>query len=286
MARLEEYDISNAFTATVASSERITPPESKEEVRHIDLDITGTPLDFVEGQSVAVMIPGPHEFGNKDHVRLYSIASTRKEERGQNMISLCVRRCRYIDDFSGEERPGIASNYICNLKEGDTLQMAGPYGSAFVVPGDTTCNILMIGLGTGIAPFRAFVKHIYESVGGWKGKVRLFFGAQHGFDLIYMNDERNDFALYYDQKTFKAFQALSARPFVDPNVALDKAIEANGDEVWGMLQDPKTYVYLGGLEKVGTLFDKAMAKIAGSDLQWEQKKNELKGAKRWFELLY
>lgn len=286
MARLEEYDITSPFTATLAVSDRITPADSKIEIRHLEFDVEGAPLSFVEGQSVAVLIPGPHEFGNKTHMRLYSIANARKDTSGSSRIELCVRRCFAIDEFSGEQSKGVASNYLCDLAPGDKVQMSGPYGSAFVVPGDPTSNLLMVGVGTGIAPFRAFVKHIYETVGGWKGKVRLFFGAQTGMELIYMNKERDDFALYYDQETFRAFQALSPRPFVDESIALDKTIEENAEEVWGLLQDPKTYVFIGGLEKASGLFDKAMAKIAGSPLQWEQKKNELKGAKRWFELLY
>ena len=98
--------------------------------------------------------------------------------------------------------------------------------------------------------------------------------------------ERDDFGQYYDEKTFKAFKALSPRPALGKDVALDKAIEENAGEVWGMLQDPKTYVFLAGLTKAGEQFDKAMSKVAGSALQWEQKKNEIKGANRWFELLY
>ena len=44
-------------------------------------------------------------------------------------------------------------------------------------------------MGTGIAPFRAFVKHLYRDIGDWRGQVRLFYGARSGLELLYMNDE-------------------------------------------------------------------------------------------------
>jgi sulfite reductase alpha subunit-like flavoprotein len=56
--------------------------------------------------------------------------------------------------------------------------LAGPYSLAFALPEEKDANLLMIGLGTGVAPFRAFVKHTYSELGGWEGKVRLYHGAK------------------------------------------------------------------------------------------------------------
>lgn len=125
------------------------------------------------------------------------IASSREGEGQQAaQFSICVRRCFYIDDVSGERYPGVASNYLCGLKAGDTIQITGPYGRQFHPPRDESSNIIMIGVGTGIAPFRAFMKHIYESGRNWKGKVRLFYGARTGMELLYMNDRNKDIANY------------------------------------------------------------------------------------------
>ena len=135
-----------------------------------------------------------------------------------------MRRCFYIDDISGERYPGLASNYLCNAEPGDPIQIAGPYGSRFFVPDDSKANLMMIGVGTGIAPFRAFVKHIYEVRGGWEGEVRLFYGAKTGMELLYMNDVRKDLSLYYDEKSFKAFEAVSPRPHFDAPPDLEKLL--------------------------------------------------------------
>ncbi len=121
-----------------------------------------------------------------------------------------MRRCFYVDEVSGERYPGIASNFLCNAQVGDRLTVSGPYASPFKMPLDNRANLLMIGTGTGVAPFRAFVQLIYERRGGWLGQVRLYYGGRTGLDLMYANDEVTDLSNYYDQKTFQAFKALAA----------------------------------------------------------------------------
>jgi len=278
-------DISKPFVATVISNERITPADSEEDIRNIVIELEDD-FSYTVGDSIGLLVPGPHEFGSEYHLRLYTIAGGKKASGGKTRLTLCVKRCFYIDDYSGEKYEGKASNYFCDRTAGDKLTMAGPYKGAFSIPDDDTTNLLMVGLGTGIAPFRAFVRHIYDERGGWKGKVRLFFGAKTGLEMIYINDKRDDFANYYDEGTFKAFEAVSPHPALDAPIALDKAIEQNAHEVWDMVRDPDTYVYVAGHEKVSELLDEAMAKIAGSQEKWQRRKAELKAGKRWMELMY
>lgn len=284
--KLTEYDISNPYLATVVKSERITD-ESTDEVRHIVLNIADSTFHYVEGQSVGVLVPGPHQFGNAHHMRLYSIASSRQGE-DQNMaeVSLCVRRCFYIDEVSGERYPGVASNFLCDRAPGDKVQLTGPYGRHFMPPRDNTANLLMIGVGTGIAPFRAFMKHIYDERKEWKGQVRLFYGAKTGMDLLYMNDKNNDFANYYDQDTFKAFEALSPRPHVDAPEDVDRTLSENREEIWSLIQDPKTYVYVSGLAKLEETLEKALVKMAGSEADWKALKDKMVAQGRWSTLFY
>ena len=284
---LREYDISNPVVAVVKESTRITPMQSDVEVRHIVLEIGARGLDFVEGQSIGVLTPGPHEFGNPSHLRLYSIASSRHGEGGQAMtISICVRRCFYVDEVSGERYPGVASNYLCDALPGDKVELTGPYGHQFSIPTDTSSNILMVGVGTGIAPFRAFVKHIYEERRGWKGSVRLFYGARTGLETLYLNDLKRDIGQYYENATFKAFEAVSPRPYLNMPVELDRLLIANGEEVWELANSPKTHVYVAGLEEVAKSFNKAMSAIAGSEAKWNMLRETLVAEKRLSELLY
>ena len=285
--RLEDYPKEPRFDATVLSTERITDEGADAEVRELVLEVDREEFNFEIGQSIGVLVEGPKEFGGALRQRLYTVADTPVAKGdAKPQIRLVVRRCDYIDDYSGEQYAGVNSNYICDRKPGDTLSITGPFGLPFNVPEDKKANLLLIGLGTGIAPFRAFVKHIYQDIGDWEGRVRLLYGARSGLELIYMNDKRDDFARYYDEDTFEAFQALSPRPnWADP-IAWDYAIEERSEEILGMLDDEHTYVYIAGLIPIRDALDKVFSTLLGSADSWAQKKTALKEAGRWVELLY
>ena len=281
-----ELEYNNTCTAVITGSRRISPLET-EEIRAIDLSIDEPAFRFREGQSIGVLVPGPHAFGNKEHHRYYSIANARETSVADEVnVQIIVRRCFYIDDISGEQYPGVASNYLCDAKPGDRITITGPYKSVFNVPKDPESNMLMIGTGTGIAPFRAFIQHVYKNQGDWKGKVRLFFGDKTGLDLRYMNDVDEDLANYYTQETFKAYQSITNRYLMNANEALELTMQDNAEEAWEMLQDPKTYVFIAGSRKTSDLLNKTLAGYAGSKEAWEEMKQKLQAENRWSELIY
>ena len=285
--RLEDYPKEPRYSATVLSTERITGEGADAEVRELVLEVDRTEFNFDIGQSVGVRVEGPKEFGSSVHHRLYTVADTPGEKgKGKPEITLVVRRCDYIDDYSGEKYKGVNSNYLCDRKPGDKVIITGPFGIPFTVPDDKKANLLLIGLGTGIAPFRAFVKHIYQEVGDWEGKVTLLYGAQSGLELLYMNDKRDDFARYYDEGTFEAIKALSPRPNWSDPIAWDYAIEDRSQEILEMLDDEHTYVYVAGLAPIRDALDKVFGYVVGSEDDWLKKKEALIDAGRWVELLY
>ena len=285
--KLDDYDKQERFDAKVLSSVRITPEDADAEVREIVLEVNRPDFDYQPGQSIGILTPGPHELGHDEHFRLYSVADTPALTEGGNpQITIAVRRVSYIDDYSGERFAGISSNYLCDLQAGDSISITGPYGYAFEVPEDKDANLVLIGSGTGIAPFRAFIKHIYRDIGSWRGKVRLFYGAHSGLEHFYMNEHRDDFTLYYDEDTFEAFKALSPRPnWADP-IAWDYCLEERSTEIIEMLDDPKTYVYIAGLEDIRDELDRVFAQMIGSEERWARRRAELVAGGRWTELLY
>lgn len=284
MTDSNEQVYNNTCDATVKSSKRITDTKA-DEVRELVLTIHEPAFRAVAGQNIGVLIEEPHPFGNPFHHRYYSIGATRANGSGMD-IELLVRRCSYIDEVSGEEYPGIASNYLCDAAPGKQITLTGPYKAAFKVPTDKNSNLLMIGTGTGIAPFRTLIKSVYAQDNGWQGQVRLFYGAKSGLDALYMNDQNNDLTNYYDEATFKAYQAINPYRSADVGDTLGKSLAENGAKTWVLMQMPNTYVYLAGLKKQVAVFDKVMSELAGSATNWQTLKGRLVADGRWAELLY
>ena len=285
MARLADFNTETKYEATVKKTERLTPLDT-EEIRELLLEVNQPEFQCEVDQSFGVLVNAADEFGNPYHFRLYSVADLPSKEDGKQNITMLVKRCSYVDEFSGEQHEGVASNYLCNRKVGDKITITGPYELPFVVPEDKTSNLILVGMGTGIAPFRAFVKHIYNDVKDWQGKIRLFYGARSGLELLYLNDKDGDLTSYYDESTFEAFKALSPRPAWSDPIALDKAIEERASEIIDMLSQTNTRIYVAGYEKVRDMLDKAFSNILGSEEKWETRKAELVAGKKWAEVIY
>jgi len=106
--------------------------------------------------------------------RLYSIASSMKAHPDE--VHLTVAAVRY--NTHGRARKGVCSTYFADLIErGDTSPIYFHSNKNFRLPENPETPVIMIGPGTGIAPFRAFVEERAEN--GSKGKNWLFFGDQH-----------------------------------------------------------------------------------------------------------
>jgi ferredoxin--NADP+ reductase len=284
--KIEDMELEPRYTASLMANEPLTAPGAADEVRELVLMVDEGGFRFDIGQSIAVLVAGPHDFGQQHHVRLYSISSTPSAQHQKAEITICVRRCNYVDPFSGERYEGVASNYLCDLPVGSRLTIAGPIGMPFKLPENPESNLLMMGLGTGIAPFRALIRHIYTERGGWRGKIRLFYGARSGLEMAYMNDRRNEFARYLDEKTFAAVEVLSPRPARNEPAAFERAIRLHKAEVWSLILDPNTYVYLAGLESLRNMLETALAELAGSTDEWARIKASIVADDRWAELLY
>ncbi|TWT69106.1 ferredoxin reductase domain-containing protein [Crateriforma conspicua] len=285
--QLKDFDISTRYAARVVQNERITAPESGQEVREIVVEVDNPDFDVEVGQNFGVLAPGNPALGQEHHLRLYSIADVpRTNGDGTTEFTMCVRRCDYIDDFSGERYKGVASNFLCDLTPNQTFTITGPYGHAFDAPRENNATLVLIGMGTGIAPFRAFVKYLHASRPEYVGRVILFHGGRTGLDLLYRNDKKDDFALYYDSETFEAINVLSSRPALSDSIDWGSAILPRGEEIRRLLDQDDTYVYLAGLTPIRNDLDTVMGEVFGSAEAWQDQKSQLESDDRWVELLY
>lgn len=105
--------------------------------------------------------------------RLYSIASSRKRVGEEAHLTVDVLRYR----AHGFDHLGAASGFLAALAEGGSVPVYIEPNERFRVPLDASRDILMIGPGTGVAPFRGFVQERAET--GATGRNWLFFGARH-----------------------------------------------------------------------------------------------------------
>lgn len=117
--------------------------------------------------------------------RLYSIASSMAAHPQE--VHLCVAVVRY--ETHGRQKTGLASGFLADLaREGEAeVPVFVQESPKFFLPSDGSRDIIMVGPGTGIAPFRAFLEQ--REVDGATGRNWLFFGEQHAAtDFLYEED--------------------------------------------------------------------------------------------------
>ncbi|MDX2035388.1 MAG: FAD-binding oxidoreductase [Isosphaeraceae bacterium] len=259
---LNLYRVSSPGRARVVSNTRLTP-EGCDEVRHLVFDLRGLDYRFLEGQSMGVLTPGVNEKGQPNKLRLYSIASTRNGDDGSgNTASLCVKRVVYSDPETGEERRGIASNYLCDLEPGEEVAVTGPSGRTFLLPEDPDADLVFVATGTGIAPFRAFLRRIFLESTGRRGRVTLIFGVRTRTECLYL-DELEEFRRFPNFQLWTAFSreettADGKRLYVQHRIA------QHVEEIWKQLERDHGLLYICGLKGMETGINEVLERHAGS----------------------
>jgi len=258
-------------------------------VNHITFDLKDSDpfLNYVEGQSIGIMPAGEDANGKPHKLRLYSIASTRHgDDFNGNTVSLCVRQLQYEKD--GETINGVCSTYLCDIKPGDKVKITGPVGKEMLLPDDEDANIVMVATGTGIAPMRAYLRRMFEPTEkeknkwNFKGKAWLFMGAPKSANLLYEEDLQR--YLNDNPDSFKYTKAISreqqntkgGRMYIQ-----DRVLES-ANELFNMIEDEKTHIYLCGLKGMEPGIDEAKTKAADEKgLNWSELRPQLKKAGRW-----
>ena len=262
--------------ATVTGNHALTGAGASSDIRHIVLDFGSAAFPVLEGQTIGIVPPGTDAAGRPHYVRLYSVASPRDGERpGYNNVALTVKRV--TEDHASQPIRGVASNYLCDLPKGATVNVIGPFGTTFLMPNHPGSSLLMICTGTGSAPMRAMTERRRRRVAHSEGgKLMLFFGARSPEELPY----------------FGPLMKLP-RDFIDINLAFSRVagqakqyvqdlIRARGDDVVRMLADENCYVYVCGLRGMEQGVTEAFRDICREHaLDWEAMLPSLREAGRY-----
>ena len=283
------YRPKTPFEGTVTGNYSLLKEGAIGRVNHITFDLKESDpfLNYVEGQSIGIMPAGEDANGKPHKLRLYSIASTRHGDDFEgNTVSLCVRQLQYEKD--GETINGVCSSYLCDIKPGDKVKITGPVGKEMLLPDEEDANIVMLATGTGIAPMRAYLRRMFEATEkeknkwNFKGKAWLFMGAPKSANLLYEEDLQRYLENY--PNNFKYTKAISreqqntkgGRMYIQ-----DRVLES-ANEIFNMIEDEKTHIYLCGLKGMEPGIDEAMTKAAEEKgLNWAELRPQLKKAGRW-----
>ena len=255
-----------SLAATVTGNVRVTEVGKEYDTHHIVLDFGTTPFPVLEGQSLAIVPPGLDEKGRPHHPRQYSIASARNGERpGYNNVSLTIKRV--LEDHEGRPVRGVASNYMCDLKVGDKVEVIGPFGASFLMPNHPKSHIVMICTGTGSAPMRAMTewrRRLRNSGKFEGGKLMLFFGARTPEELPYFGP------LQKLPKDFIDLNLAFSRVAGQPKRYVQDVMRERAADLVPLLADPNAYFFVCGLKAMEQGVVMTLREIAAAaGLDWE-----------------
>lgn len=177
------------------------------------------------------------EIADKLKPRLYSIASSHDAHPG--FVELTVGIVRY--SHHGRDRGGLCTVYMADeveVNETDVGVFMSPTKS-FVLPADTSTDIIMVGPGTGIAPFRAFMEQRIHD--GGSGKNWLFFGDQSEKTEFYYKDSIES---WLDEGHLYEFTTAWSRDQAE-KIYVQHRLKEHGARVWEWFERG-AYFYICG----------------------------------------
>ena len=252
--------------AIVVGNVNCTEAGFENQTHHVVLDFGAMPFPVLEGQSIGIVPPGVDERGKPHVARQYSVASPRNGERpGYNNVAITVKRV--LEDHQGRAVRGVASNYICDLKVGDAVQVIGPFGQSFLMPNHPKSHIVMICTGTGSAPMRAMTewRRRLRKTGKFEGgKLMLFFGARTREELPYFGP------LISLPKDFIDINLAFSRTPGQPKRYVQDLMKERAADLALLLADPNAHFYVCGLKAMEEGVLLAMRDVAAEKgLDWD-----------------
>jgi sulfite reductase (NADPH) flavoprotein alpha-component len=185
-------------------------------------------------------------------IRLYSIASSPLAHPGE--VHLTVAAVRY--ETHGRSRKGVCSTFLADsAKAGDLVPVFVQPNKHFRLPDDGGTPIIMVGPGTGIAPFRAFVEH--RAATEAKGASWLFFGDQrYTYDFLYQLEWQD----FLKSGALSRLDVAFSRDQPEKVYVQDKMLE-NGGELFGWLEKGAHFYVCGDASRMAADVNEALLSI-------------------------
>lgn len=215
--------------------------------------------------------------------RLYSIASAQSEVEDE--VHLTVGVVRYPQQ-DGTLRSGAASSYLADrLEEGAEVRVFVEHNDNFRLPANPDTPIIMVGPGTGIAPFRAFMQE--REAQGAQGKNWLFFGNPHFTqDFLYQVEWQR----YVKSGLLSQISLAFSRDQAEKIYVQDRLREA-GQEIYQWLEAGAHFYVCGDANKMAKDVQEALLEVIAkhghkSREEAEEYLSELRRAKRYQRDVY
>ena len=187
--------------------------------------------------------------------RLYSIASSPKVDA--NRMALCVDTVRYA--INGRKRLGVASTFLAGrVNPGDRMKVYVQKAHAFGLPADPSVPVIMIGPGTGIAPFRAFLHERMATKA--PGRNWLFFGHQHSDSDFFYEDELTG------MKAAKVLRRLTLAwsRDSDQKIYVQDRMREVGRDLWAWLAEGAHVYVCGDAKRMAKDVERALVDVVAA----------------------
>ena len=186
--------------------------------------------------------------------RLYSIASAPKAHPGE--VHLCVAVVRY--ETHGRKKAGLCSGFLADHAElgAKNIPVYVQESKSFRLPADGATDIIMVGPGTGVAPFRAFLEQ--RALDGATGRNWLIFGEQHrATDFLY----GEEFLAWQNQGRLHRLDLAFSRDQANKIYVQHRMLE-NARELWSWLQGGAHFYVCGDAKRMAKDVHQALTDIA------------------------
>ncbi len=272
-------------TATIVKNELCTARKAAGYVRHVEIDLTGTGMEgkCLPGQAIGILADGIDENGKPHKVRLYSICSPSRGEDGKGVVVATTVK-RLIDEHWETHRlfTGVSSNFLCDRRPGEKVQVSGPNGKRFLLPvNKADHDYIFFATGTGIAPFRGFILDLLEA--NCQSQVYLIMGAPYQTDLLY----HADLLRWQEQHSnFHYITAISRERQMDGHdpLYIQDRIRTEKDRLLPALTSERTLIYICGVAGMELgIFQQLALHLTGESLRqfMEVDPEALSDIRRW-----